>query len=260
MPRRKLLWRLYPTYLIIILISLCSTAWLISQTIRNTYYEIMKQDLTIRAQVVKRNLILKNQPLDVTWVDPLCLELNQILQTRITVIRPNGEVIGESDDNPNEMENHHDRPEILESMQGQVGMSVRFSHTLQKSMMYVAIPIKKGNQIIGVARTSLPATSVELTLNSIYYSIALGGVVIAIISAIISLIFSRKITKPIEQLKKGVERFSRGDFNTKLPIPHSEELAALADAMNHMGMQLDNRLKTIIQQKKTARGDLFKYD
>jgi len=245
----RLIWRLYPTYLIIICLSLCSAVWITSRTIHSTYYEVLKQDLIIRANVVKHNLALKDQPLEIAWVDPLCVELSKTLQSRITVILINGDVIGESDTNPSEMENHRDRAEIQEAIRSGIGMSIRYSRTLQKNMMYVAAAIKENNQVIGVARTSLPATSFEKTLNSIYYSIAIGGILIAIMSAIISLIFSRKITQPIEQFKKGAERFSRGDFNTKLSIPRSEELAALAKAMNRMGMQLDNRLRTIIQQK-----------
>ena len=248
MPRKRLIWRLYPTYLFIIGLSLSSAVWFTTRTIHHTYYETLEHDLTIRANVVQRNLAIESLPLDVAWVDPLCVELAQTLQSRITVIRTNGEVIGESDKNPSEMENHRDRPEIQDAIKNGMGMSVRYSRTLQKNMMYVATAIREDGQVIGVARTALPATSYEQTLNSIYYSIALGGIVIAVLSAIISLVFSRKITQPIELLKQGVERFSHGDFNTKLVIPNSEELAALAEAMNRMGMQLDNRLRTIDQQ------------
>ena len=55
----------------------------------------------------------------------------------------NGDIIGDSDESPSEIDNNADRPEIIKASGGNLGTSIRFSRTLQKNMMYVAIPLKK---------------------------------------------------------------------------------------------------------------------
>ncbi|MGD8882476.1 MAG: ATP-binding protein, partial [Desulfobacterales bacterium] len=62
-------------------------------------------------------------------------------------------------------------------------------------------------------------------------------------------IISRRISRPIEQIRKSAEQFAGGDLNHRLPTPVTEEMAGLADAMNQMAAQLDNRIETISRQR-----------
>lgn len=74
--------------------------------------------------------------------------------------------------------------------------------------------------------------------------IAIGGLLIAIIAAAISLSISPQYSRPVKKLKQEADRFARGELDHRLMPPDSDELAALADAMNQMAWQLDNRIKT----------------
>ena len=74
---------------------------------------------------------------------------------RITVIQPSGKVLGDSEADPKTMENHSDRPEFVKAMSGETGVFTRYSHTLQDSMMYLAVPLLEGNNRIGVLRASV---------------------------------------------------------------------------------------------------------
>jgi len=116
-------------------------------------------------------------------------------------------------------------------------------------MMYVARPIQKDGHILAVIRASIPTTFIERELKSIQLKIALGGLLIAILAAGISLLISRRITRPIVAMKKSAGQFADGDFSQRLTVPDSEEMAGLADALNQMATQLDNRIKTIINQR-----------
>ena len=76
-----------------------------------------------------------------------------------------------------------------------------------------------------------------------------GGLLIAILVGLISLLAARKISHPIETLKQGADDFAAGNLAHKLPLPDTEELAGLATAMNKMATRLDNRIVTAINQK-----------
>ena len=59
------------------------------------------------------------------------------------------------------MENHGDRPEIIEALTGVTGQSTRYSSTLRQYMLYVAVPVRQEGQTIAVIRKSLPVTSIS---------------------------------------------------------------------------------------------------
>jgi two-component system phosphate regulon sensor histidine kinase PhoR len=50
-------------------------------------------------------------------------------------------------------------------------------------------------------------------------------------------------------MKKGAEQSANGDLSRRLTFPDTEEMAGLADAMNQMAVQLDNRIETISRQR-----------
>ena len=72
----------------------------------------------------------------------LCKTVGHAASTRITVMLPWGKVIGDSDNDPARMDNHLDRPEVVAALEGSRGASTRYSPTLGKEMMYMALPIK----------------------------------------------------------------------------------------------------------------------
>ena len=182
-------------------------------------------------------------------IDAICKEAGRLSATRITVILPDGTVIGDSRETPQLMDNHANRPEIITALAGQTGKSLRFSNTLMQDMLYVAVPIRDRQGIVAAIRTSLPATAVETEIRSIQLKIALSGCIIALLAAGISWVISRRISRPIEQMKKSAAQFAGGDLSHRLTSPATEEMASLADAMNQMAAQLDNRIETIISQR-----------
>ena len=188
-------------------------------------------------------------PLDETAIDRLCKEFSEEAQLRITVILPAGKVVGDSEEDPKKMDNHRDRSEVIQAMRGEVSVSTRYSLTLRKNMMYVGLPLKSHADIVGVLRSSMPMTSIDETIKRIQMKIWVGGVFIAIFAAVISLIISRRISLPIEEIRKGAERFTLGDFQYRLPVYESEEIGSLSETMNQMAKELSERINTITRQR-----------
>ncbi|MGD9081682.1 MAG: histidine kinase dimerization/phospho-acceptor domain-containing protein, partial [Desulfobacterales bacterium] len=247
--RKRLLWQLFPSYLLITLISLLAVSWYASGAMRQFFLDQTATDLKARAALLDKQIKGLLSPLNSEAIDAICKEAGRLSATRITVILPDGTVIGDSRETPRLMDNHASRPEIIRALAGQTGRSLRFSNTLMQDMLYVAVPIKDGQNIVAVLRTSLPATAVETEIRSIQLKIALGGCIIALLAAGISWVISRRISRPIEQMKKSAEQFAGGDLSHRLISPATEELAGLADAMNQMAAQLENRIETIINQR-----------
>lgn len=65
------------------------------------------------------------------------------------------------------MANHKLRPEIIDALKGKNSESVRFSNTTKDKMIYVAIPIKNGSNIIFVALASMSVKKINFLIDDL---------------------------------------------------------------------------------------------
>jgi two-component system phosphate regulon sensor histidine kinase PhoR len=80
-------------------------------------------------------------------------------------------------------------------------------------------------------------------------SIILGGCVLICLAAALGLFTSRRISQPLQDMRRGAERFAAGDFYHRLTIPDTVELASLALTLNRMAAQLAEQIAVITQQR-----------
>ncbi len=249
MARKRIVWQIYPPFLLVILIALLAVAWIFSNSLEKFYAKQTQSDLEARVQLVipqvqgYMDLTLAN------YLDFLSKELGAQTETRLTIILTNGKVVGDSEENPERMDNHANRPEVISALKGQLGVASRFSRTLQLNMMYVALPVVENDQIVGCVRAALPIKDLTKTLESAFYPVINSGLVIALVAAMISLWLSRRISRPLEEMKRGAERFACGELEGRLPVYKGEEMGGLAEAMNQMAAQLDDRIRTVVRQR-----------
>lgn len=257
MHKKRLLWQLFPAYLLITLLALVAVTWDAWWFFQQTYRMQVERDLAARARLVQRLIADPLLTGNYGVVDALCKEEGRATATRITVILTNGQVVADSDQNPATLENHRNRPEIIQALASGLGSSQRRSNSLHKDMLYVAIPVRMANATIAVVRTSLPLTSVQQVLSLIAHRLLIGLLVIALVTAGVSLYISRRISQPLEEMKHIAVRFSRGDLSSRLPAQETEEISGLAEAMNHMAAQLDERIRTATRQRNEQEAMLL---
>jgi two-component system phosphate regulon sensor histidine kinase PhoR len=90
--------------------------------------------------------------------------------------------------------------------------------------------------------------AIEGAIRALYLKVALGGLGVAFLVAVLGFFIARRISGPLNDLQRGARRFGRGDLGRKLPIPNTAELASLADALNYMAEQLQNKIQSLIRQ------------
>jgi two-component system, OmpR family, phosphate regulon sensor histidine kinase PhoR len=170
---------------------------------------------------------------------------------RVTVILRSGKVIAESDQDPSQMEDHRHRQEIAAAIDdGQVHWSVRASPTmLGKEYMYVAVPVVRGGETIAVVRTAKALAAMQQPLDVLKERILWGAGLTLLLVIAASWVLARRISRPLEIMTAGADRFGRGDLAYRLPAVGSKETAALAEAMNGMAAQLDDQIQTIVRQR-----------
>ncbi len=250
MTRIKLVWRLFPAFILIGVICLVAGTWYTASSWRTFYLKETAGDLENRARLMEIYLQDVPQVPDAKQINEICRRLGKLTSTRLTVILASGKVLGDSEEDPGRMDNHADRPEVREAMQGRVGVSTRFSFTLGHNMMYVAVPWKQKDQSLGVVRASLPMKAIAGAIRALYVKVALGGLGMAILLVFLAFFIARRISGPLNDLQRGAMRFAQGDLDRKLPIPHTHELASLAEALNYMADQLQSQIQSLSRQGK----------
>ena len=222
MKQKRLIWQIFPSFLLVTLIAIITAIWFASHAMEVFFLDQTAADLKDRIALVSYQIEPNLQPLQAEKIDRLCKETGQLSSTRFTVILPDGRVVGDSQENPAHMDNHAGRPEISDAMRDGTGRSVRYSKTLDRRLMYVAMVVNLQNRPVGVVRAAFPVTSLETRMGAIRWRMAGGGLLIAILVGLISLLAARKISHPIETLKQGADDFAAGNLGHKLPLPDTE--------------------------------------
>ena len=249
MAKRPLFWHLFPSYLTVLLLALVAAGWFVVHSTREFYLRQTAEELEARAVLLRAQLAVFDFESDAATIDSLCKRLGAESASRITVILPSGDVVGDTDEKPAAMENHAGRPEIREALNGRVGTATRYSHTLYKTMMYTAVPVWSQERLAGVVRVSLPVAEIEHTFGSIYTKVLGGLLLIAVLAVVVSLFISRRLAAPLVRMRMAAERFTRGQFDHPLPPSSSDEIDALAQTMNVMAAQLNEKIRTITDQR-----------
>jgi len=260
---KKLVWQIFPANVLIILFSIIAVSWYGTASLREFYLQETEAGLEARAKLVSSRVTdyLTNGKID--SLREYCVHAGRESGTRITVIANDGKVMADSDENPDVMDNHRHRPEIETAFAGGIGTSRRFSKTLEENRIYVAIPLHvlsqqgaedvPGSTVNTVIRTSVSVASLEKTLAAIKIRIGMGSVAIMLLAGLITLLISRNISKPMEQMTRSAERFSRGDFSERM-LPTAKrtaslEVITLAASMDRMAELLDEKIQAIVTHR-----------
>ena len=243
--KKKLIWHIFPSFLIIILLSVSAVTSYTNYYFKDFFLKNAEKELTIQTTLLQQKFadILKTDQNQAGHIDEQCRDIGEKTGTRVTLILPSGIVVGDSFGDITSMENHMKRPEIMQALKRKKGVSIRFSSTLDQQMMYIALPVMQDKKMVAVVRTAVSVSAIDRQIKSVRNNILIAMFVTIFIAGLASLFVARRITRPVEQMKKGAAKFARGDLSTRLAVPDSEELSELAVTMNRMAENLDDKIK-----------------
>jgi len=247
MKRNPLFLKLFYSFIPAITLGLLTLTVVVNYSTQNFYQNLIKQQLNDRTS----NIIswLNTIQLNDENIQNICQESSNDKSVRVTIINTMGTVIGDSHNEVAIMDNHLNRPEIIEANKTGIGYAQRYSKTLKENLMYFAVSdtIQNENWIV---RVSIPIAEYRSIISDLQNKIILFGIFVSIALLYISYFISKQITAPIENIRKKTEEYvSTLKMSQPLEIPNTKELASLALSLNKMAKELNKRIKQIQNEK-----------
>ncbi|MFW6055460.1 MAG: sensor histidine kinase, partial [Thermodesulfobacteriota bacterium] len=149
-----------------------------------------------------------------------------------------------------QLPDHSDRPEVVRARSGQIGKSIRYSHTQHTEFLYLAVQTDKIKGVApGFLRLARPYTQVESLLHSIHLKMLLAAFLVLAASVLLSWLLSRRIVLQIFGLSQGLKRLGRGKDYEQLNPDTSQELRPIVAGVNKLIKRVDQDLRTISRQR-----------
>jgi two-component system phosphate regulon sensor histidine kinase PhoR len=247
----SIFWKQFISSFLIIVLVLFIFTFLIIGELNKYDKSLTKERLLTAANLSTEVLVPRLDNPSIDGIQPLVARLGGKTGVRITVIDHDGLVLGDSQKNPWEMENHSERPEIKQAFLEGFGESTRYSSTLQKEMFYVAVPYNNINgKPATVIRTSLPLSIVQQTLVQLESKVIYMGIGLSLLALLLSLAVSKTTTKSLTGIINISEELAKGNLNVELPVSESKgEILKITKALGHMTQKLNEVFKQLSHEK-----------
>jgi two-component system, OmpR family, phosphate regulon sensor histidine kinase PhoR len=185
-------------------------------------------------------------------LDPVVDAAAKDVGSRVTVIASDGEVLADSAASGPElarMENHANRPEVRAASAGEVSRSERRSATVGVDLLYVAVPVRRGSQVVGVARLSRGVGAIEEQSARLWRAGALALLLALVATGLLSVLLSSSLGRSLAEIMETARQYARGNLSARIPVRRDDELGELARIINLSADQLQGRMAEIARDR-----------
>ena len=184
--------------------------------------------------------------------DDLADRLGSRVGMRVTLIAPDGVVIGDSElplPEVTALENHKNRPEVRQAVQEGRGWSIRYSTTLGLDLMYAAQVLGEAGRPELVIRLALPLEDLARTMSDvrklIFWSLLLG----ILLSLVMAFFVSNQVFRPVKELTRTALSISSGDLSQRLRRYPNHEIGDLGRAFDRMADHLQEEIEEVTRAR-----------
>ena len=132
-------------------------------------------------------------------------------------------------------------PAIIAALNGEVGQE----KSAVKGYMDRAVPIVTNGEVLYIVYIKDSKHETQSLVNSLFTIILQAMLVGLVIAIFLSLLLSKTITTPIENLTHSAMRMGEGEFESKIEVHSNDEIGTLTETFNTMAQTLKETLDTV---------------
>ena len=247
--------RIFFIVFVLLTISIAITYVVAERDLNNTFKEQTLNELEKKANLLAISVGSLTRFDDINAADLFANELGSATNSRVTFIKNDGQVIGDSEldfDEISIIDNHGNRSEVIDALKNGAGWSSRYSSTLNQDLLYFAI---QDNEDVypNIIRISVPITYIDNVTDTLGLSVLLLFVVVFIVSAIASGVSANYLYSNIQELANVASNISKGktisDDIDALPTQRDDEFGTVARSISQLSEDLKNQIKIIAKQR-----------
>lgn len=252
--RKSIVVRIASPYVLLIIVLFTGLGIYLTSLVKNIYIESLIQQLEVNAKIIAdlaKPLLVSD--FDGQKLDEIIIKNSNLMSARITLIRPDGIVLTDSEINPDDLGNHNNRKEILDAIQYGFGSDIRISQSINEESLYVALPITNENEeILAISRVSISISTINQKLRNFQITIIVTSLLTAMIVIFLAFMITKRTLEPLKQLNSAINRMDIVDFNFEQNSNGKDEIELLSlfllkitDHLNKQNEELKLERKTL---------------
>ena len=244
MSKRKLFWRFFGTHILVLVAAVGFAALYTWDMSTISFKNQWIHELELQARLAAALLPVGNGPFDKDEISSFFERVGKAdNECRFTLILPDGKVLGDTVADASQMASHSDRSEVIKAIKEGRGVSQRYSASLGKQMLYLALRVPREGPMQAVIRVSVSEEAMMRDTGAAAKVMIVLLLVVIGATLMISFSATRRIIGPVAELQKGLTRIGNGELSYRLEIPPVPHLADLARSINQTADQLQKNMR-----------------
>ena len=205
----------------------------------------------MRASLERQARVMRFTMGTASYTDSLADVLGEASGSRVTLIDPNGRIVGDSDvdsDRLSGVENHAGRPEVAAALAGNSGFAIRASETVALRLLYVAVPDPRG-----VLRLSVPLSRIDGLVSRSRQWVLAGGLATLLLVGLLSRNLARFWTRPVARLQETLAAVGRGEIGSRASFEGSGALASVGRSVDEAAARIEERVAELSRERSDLR-------
>lgn len=246
----------------IVLVSLLAMYAYLDHLLKRDMGERVTDELTVQAHLT-REFLLDKLPDTFSYevVDSFVDRLGTTSGVNLTLIGNDGIVWGDTQRDGQQlrnMDNHLDRPEVREALAGRLGVIDRYDETLAISFRYLALPLMREGELIGVSRVALPMTDIDSVVDQSRWILILAICAGLVFALLLNIITTNVTRRPIRDLTQATKSLATGELNSRVSVAASGQFGELSNHFNHMADRIEAQIHEISRERNLRDSILSK--
>lgn len=178
-------------------------------------------------------------------LDPFIAEHSTQTDSRVVVTNSDGIVVATNDSSLRVGSDFTNRPEVLTALNGLPAVGERVSESLGEKLVFVAVPVFLGDDVLGVVRFSNPQSVITQEVRESLVGIAIAGLFTILAGIALAIPVALGIARPLVRLRRNADTLARGNFDTVAEENTGpREVRELASAFNSMSQRLYSMMES----------------
>ncbi|WP_159881582.1 two-component system histidine kinase PnpS [Paenibacillus puerhi] len=251
--------RLTLIFMALIGASVLAVGIFMASMLRNSYIESLKLNMERELRIIMTTVNMQQTGTEEEKLEFYTKQaelLKKSADARVTFLQADGKVLGDSDRKASELESHANREEIIEAARDGIGYATRYSDSVGKNLLYVALPVPSGGETVGFLRLSMSLTEIDNSIRNVWFVLLGGLAAVFALAALISYRVAFNITRPIELITSVAQQITDMNYKYRVTVNKKDEIGQLGTAINRMADSLQLQMERILEDESRLKSVL----